>query len=157
MSNGIVAGSRIAMSYVNARIDFNANGGTLTGGNNPIYVGYNQANLYSSRTALTAGTLPIASKTGYIFSGWYTAATGGTQVIDANGNIVPSVSDWTNSSGQWIRGSTANTSTLYAQYADVWAENLSYSNTNTGLTDANGNPCTDAQCALDAISRMIGN
>ena len=158
MSDGIEASSRIAMYYVNARIDLNANGGTLTGGNNPIYVGYNQANLYSSRTALTAGTLPTASKTGYIFLGWYTAATGGTQVIDANGNIVPSVSGWTNSSGQWIRGSTsntANTTVLYAQYADVWAEHLEYDNTASGLTDTNGNPCTDAQCAIDALTRMV--
>ena len=48
---------------------FNGNGGTISG-NSSKTVTYNA----------TYGTLPTASRTGYTFTGWYTATSGGTQV-----------------------------------------------------------------------------
>ena len=42
------------------------------------------------------GTIPTTTKAGYTFKGWYTAASGGTQVIDASGVVQASVSGWTN-------------------------------------------------------------
>jgi len=48
---------------------FNATGGTISGSSS------------ITKTYLSAvGTLPTASKTGYTFSGWYTATSGGTQI-----------------------------------------------------------------------------
>ena len=55
----------------------------------------------------------MATKGGYSFTGWYTAATDGTLVIDSNGDIQSSVSNWTDSSGNWTL--TAN-ATLHAQF-----------------------------------------
>ena len=53
-----------------ANITFNANGGTVSANNAEIYtVGISKIS-----------TLPGASKSGYVFNGWYTAASGGTQV-----------------------------------------------------------------------------
>lgn len=47
---------------------YNANGGTVTPGYKSVLVGE------------TYGTLPTPRRTGYDFAGWYTAASGGTQV-----------------------------------------------------------------------------
>ena len=52
---------------VNYTITFNANGGT---GGTTVNLDYNS----------TLGTLPTMTRTGYTFAGWYTAASGGTQV-----------------------------------------------------------------------------
>ena len=142
------------IALYNARIDFNLNGGTISNsGTNPIYVRKNNTAVYTGRTNSTAATIPIVEKTGYVFNGWWTAASGGTMVIDKNGVVQASVSEWTDANKNWLRTSTsntANTNPLYAQYIEVWAENLSYDNTNSpGLN------CTDVQCALDAIKNIL--
>lgn len=49
------------------------------------------------------GTLPVATRTGYTFDGWYTSATGGTQITEATSVI------------------SATTHTLYAQWTEVEA------------------------------------
>ena len=59
-------------------VTFNPNGGTVT----PTSKIYN--------TGSTYGTLPTAARTGYTFAGWYTAASGGTQVTSSStvtGNV----------------------------------------------------------------------
>ncbi|MBR2641301.1 InlB B-repeat-containing protein [Candidatus Saccharibacteria bacterium] len=107
------------MSLVNSRIDFSAGTGGTLSGTSPVYVAYNGTNSYSTRTGTTARAIPTATKTGYTFNGWYTAATGGSQVVDASGNRKASVSSWTNASSQWVRTTTndnATNNTLYAQY-----------------------------------------
>ena len=50
------------------RITFNPNGGSVSPTTRAVTVG------------LTVGTLPIPVRTGFTFAGWYTAATGGTQM-----------------------------------------------------------------------------
>lgn len=54
-----------------------------------------------------------ATKTGYHLNGYYTLATGGSKVINADGSLVSSLSGWT-SSGKWVKNAT--TATLYAQW-----------------------------------------
>ena len=56
---------------------------------------------------------PIATKSNYTMNGWWTAATGGTKVIDENGNTLANVSDYTDENGAWIR---TTATTLYAQW-----------------------------------------
>ena len=114
------AANRTRLILVNSRIDFDANGGTLSG-TSPIYVIYQSNASYSSRTGSTARAIPTATPTSSLsFDGWYTSATDGTKVVNADGTIVSSVSGWTDSSGRWIRTSTASaasaSNTLYAHY-----------------------------------------
>ncbi len=62
----------------------------------------------------TGATLGKTSdKSSYTFDGWYTAASGGSKVINANGTLVSNVSGYTNSSGKWSKTSGA---TLYAHW-----------------------------------------
>ena len=120
-STGTTVANRTTMTLVNSRINFDAttNGGTLSG-TTPIYVAYNMSNVYTGRTNATAGSLPSATPpSGKVFDGWYTAASGGNKVINADGTVVASVASWTNASKQWTRTSTSTSATaniLYAQY-----------------------------------------
>ena len=120
-SDIIQATTTTTMSFVNARLYFDAttNGGTLSGSAN-LYVPYGQAKIYTSRTGTTNGTVPTATKSGKTFTGWWTAASGGSKVIDASGVVQASVSSWTNGSKQWLRTSNKNNDTankLYAQFS----------------------------------------
>jgi len=60
---------------------------------------------------------------------------------------------WTNGGQVTTDLTTSNgvTVNIYAQWKDVWAENLAYDNTNTGVN------CTDAQCMLDYLSLITRN
>ena len=58
-------------------VTFNPNGGTLTG-NSSYPIRYESADYWD-----ISGAIPIRS--GYKFLGWYTTASGGTQVYDAGG------------------------------------------------------------------------
>ncbi len=53
------------------KVTFDGNSGSASSGSKTVY--------YTA----TYGTLPTATRTGYTFTGWYTAKTGGTQVTDA--------------------------------------------------------------------------
>ena len=102
-------------------ITFNANGGTGTMSNQVIPM--------NTSATIKANTF---TKSGETFIGWNTQANGqGTAYLDEE-EITP----------------TGNM-TLYAQWQEVWAVNLSYSNENTFI------PCADAQCALDYIAGMV--
>lgn len=113
--------STTTMSLVNSRINFDAttNGGTISG-SATLYVPYGMTNIYTGKTNSTAGTIPTATKSGATFTGWWTAASGGTLVIDPSKVVQASVSSWTNASKQWIRTSTstsASANKLYAQFS----------------------------------------
>ena len=93
-------------------ITLNSNGGT--GSTESVEIDYGQtppntagSNYYFSITNPT--------KPGYTFLGWYTAADGGSEVIDKDGCFLAPVADYTsNSAGNiWIRPSDA---TLYAHW-----------------------------------------
>lgn len=135
----------------NVAITFNANTGTLSG-TSPLYTRSGVNVFYTGLTNTTAGTLPTATKVGYFFAGWYTAATGGSLVINNSGVVQSSVTGWTDSNGNFILTSNDD---LYAQFYEVWAVNLSYDNTNSPGIDCTGSNAT-AQCALDSIASMLG-
>ena len=102
-------------------ITFNANGGS--GSMSPQQVTSGVA------TTLTTNTF---TRSGYAFVGWNTQDDGsGTSYTDGGSITISS-----------------NT-TLYAQWQQVWAENLQYSNTNTGVN------CSDAQCMIDKIKELL--
>jgi uncharacterized repeat protein (TIGR02543 family)/prepilin-type N-terminal cleavage/methylation domain-containing protein len=62
-----------------------------------------------------AATLSKTSiKSTWTFDGWFTAASGGSKVIDSSGNLVANVANYTDAKGNWIKPSTA---TLYAQWS----------------------------------------
>ena len=73
-----------------------------------------------------ASAMPIASRTGYTCGGWYTAASGGTKVANADGSFIASVSGYTDANKKWVR---AAATTLYAHWT---------ANHYTITADANG-------------------
>ena len=103
----------------------NGNGGTLSD-SSARYMGYGTADIYAGAFNNNIASLPTATKAGYTFSGWYTAATGGSQVYNSSLELQPSVSNYTNASSQWI--ATGN-ETLYAHWT---------ANTNTLTLNKNG-------------------
>lgn len=76
------------------------------------------ATAYYNATSLSSVTHTKAA-TGYKLSGYYTAATSGTKVLNADGSFASAnVTDWI-SSGKWI--CVASTRTLFAQYESAGA------------------------------------
>ncbi len=76
----------------------------------------------------------VTTRSGYIFDGWYTAASGGTKIFNSDGTLVPSTSGYSDSLGRWIKYD-ANI-TLYAH----WSSNnytVTYNN-NLGQMDVWG-------------------
>lgn len=74
---------------------------------------------YDSNENLTgtpAITKPV--KTDYLFSGYYeNADAGGKKIIDEDGNVIASVSGYTNASKQWIKASSP---TLHAYWRPIY-------------------------------------
>ncbi|MDR1589749.1 MAG: S-layer homology domain-containing protein, partial [Oscillospiraceae bacterium] len=68
--------------------------------------------------ALPAFTAP--TRTGCTLEGYYTAATGGTKIIDASGSLIAGVSGYTDVGGMWTKDGDV---TLYAH----WTYNLTAS------------------------------
>lgn len=74
-------------------------------------------------------------KTGYTLSGWYTATTGGTKVLNANGSVAATaVTDYITDS-KW--SNTSSTLTLYAQWT---ADEYSISINANGGTGGSASP-----------------
>ena len=85
-------------------VTINANGGT--GGAGSVTATYD--------AALSGFTAP--TKSGESLTGYYTAASDGTKVINADGTLVASVSGYTDANGKWTKDDAA---TLYAQWGAV--------------------------------------
>ena len=96
-------------------LTLNANGGSVSKSSFKVWAGikdnYDLSNYLPTRS-------------GYIFQGWYTAASGGTQVYNANGVCTNEGSYWKNNT--YVRGANA---TLYAHWiADtVFASSITLS------------------------------
>ena len=96
-------------------LTLNPNGGKLSGAN----FGSKDGTTQTASVKVTYGkssyaNLGRAERSGYTFTGWWTAANGGTRVFDSNGNWIAG-SYW-NSSKQWIyRGDVY----LYAQWREI--------------------------------------
>lgn len=102
-------------------------------GNNSSYTtsatGFTATSQVSYNNTLAYYT-PIPIRSGYTFAGWY--SSNGTQVADANGNLVANASGYTDSSRRWIR---ASDTTLYAHWT-IKTYSISY---NYGGGSASGN------------------
>ncbi|MBQ6477088.1 MAG: InlB B-repeat-containing protein [Bacilli bacterium] len=100
----------------NATLTFNANAGT---GGGTVYTRYGSEVVYSGIRNSDETSIPSVSKTGYTLNGWYTAESGGSKVLNANGSFAsPIVSGYTidSETGEIIWATTADR-TLYAQYS----------------------------------------
>ncbi|MBR7042363.1 MAG: hypothetical protein IKI04_02560, partial [Bacilli bacterium] len=101
------------MTINNATLTFDAttNGGT---GGGTVYTKTGATGVYTGIRNETAGTIPTAvPATGYELNGWYTLATGGDKVLNADGTFTgTAVSEYTTASA-WA---TTTNKTLYAQY-----------------------------------------
>lgn len=73
----------ITVTLSRPAITFNASGGTVNG-TTPLYPEYGTKDFYSAATAGTKQSIPTADKTGYIFAGWYSQGTGGTQYTEVS-------------------------------------------------------------------------
>ena len=154
--------SDTAMSLVNARIYFDTNGGQIYAQSNPyspnnLYVRYGKTNFYLTRTATVVGGIPYVIRDytysdswDYTFNGWYTAPSGGTQVIAASGVVQANVSGWTNASKQWIRTATGDDNTsnvLYAHWTLTYNPPQQSSGCQTHFwADSNGNSGVKEVC-----------
>ena len=138
-SSGTTVANRTTMSLINSRVQLNAGDGTLSG-TAYFYVAYGKANKYSSRTATTAYTLPtVTPPEDYVLDGWYTAAEGGSKVMNADFSLTgTAVSGWSNASSVWVKTGTSDSSTstanlLYAHYTfnGTYIQNLPSSSCTT--------------------------
>ncbi len=110
-SGTITANTTITITMVRNtyKLTLDVNGGTKSSGDSsPYTMTYGTGNYNDISWGLP-------TKTGYTFTGWYTAASGGTQVYNASGKCTKE-GTYFNNSGIWIY--TANV-TLYAQYTPV--------------------------------------
>ena len=92
-------------------VTFNPNYTTGSGQyQNPV-PGFSRTMTYGS-TSNNNVTISGYTRTGYTFQGWYTSASGGTKVYNANGSYVANTSYWS-SSGTWKYDGTT---TFYAHW-----------------------------------------
>ena len=96
-------------------------------------------------TTLSTNPLVNPAKSGYTFTGYWTAASGGVKVIDTDGTLVASVSGYTKSGNKkWDYDDP--TLTLYAQYTEKL----------TTVT-INVSPASSGTLTLDAAAFTPGN
>ena len=97
-------------------LKFDSNGGVFSGANFGSMNGKSgvaQVSVSCGKGSYGSGMR--ATKSGYTFQGWWTAATGGSMQYDANGKFVPGSTCWT-SDGKWKHHGNA---ILYARWAAV--------------------------------------
>ena len=82
-------------------ITLNANGGASNGSATATY------------NSSTITNLTHPTRTDYRCNGYYTAASGGTLVLNIDGTLAKNVSGYTDANGNWTKGDNA---TLYAQW-----------------------------------------
>lgn len=110
-----------------AWLHYNGNGGTPTG--NAGVAGNRNQVAYGSGSYWTGSS---ATRTGYTFDGYWTAASGGTQVFGANGNCTNGTGYWWNNQWVWT-GRSGSTIELYAHWK------LADYSLNINVIDGDGN------------------
>lgn len=96
--------------------NYEPNAYTITLDDNGSYQGDGSATATYDSGTLT--DFNHASRTGWSPSGYYTGASTGSMVIDAGGNLVANVTDYTDASGNWTRASNTK---LYARWIQAYA------------------------------------
>lgn len=91
-------------------ITLNVNGGASNGSATATY----------NSNSVTNATYPTREY--YECNGYYTAASGGTLVLNTNGTLAKGVSGYTDANGKWTKDGTA---TLYAQWSPI-SFNINY-------------------------------
>lgn len=110
-------------------LTFNPNGGTLPNPGTNLYSSTNKAN--SVTVIFSTGNYwsmvnDIPTRTGYDFKGWYTAASGGTQVYGSDGKCITGTTWWDDNRKWKYNGNL----TVYAQWT-AYTYTVSY-NANGG-------------------------
>ncbi len=105
-------------------LTFNDNGGA--GGPGSVTVWDGVSDFSYGEGNYTSVTVPYRNN--YIFEGYYTAASGGTQVYNASGSCTNEGAYW--SGGAYVRGASA---TLYAHWRPSLAQSVSVSPKNVTL------------------------
>ena len=100
----------------NSSVTFNPNGGCLYGGN----FGSADGTLDPATISIAFGSGSSnsgmrATRSGYMFMGWWTATSGGSQIYDASGRYKPNSRCWT-SDGRWQHYGNA---VLYARWLPI--------------------------------------
>ena len=106
-------------------VNLDRNGGTAGATSFTVPFGSNVMTGYSNPT-----------RAGHTFNGYWTAATGGSQVISPAGALVANVPNFTNASRQWIR--TATPTTLHAR----WTQNALTAPQNVAIINPTSNSVT---------------
>ncbi|MBQ9338799.1 MAG: InlB B-repeat-containing protein [Paludibacteraceae bacterium] len=117
--------NKISLTCAAPTITLNDEGGSGGSGTQNTYYGESSVNV------------SIPTKTGYNFAGYYTAASGGTQIINASGAWLASKSGYTSSATKWEVRADAE---LHAQWTEktynvtVASNNYSYGTIMSGQT-----------------------
>jgi len=69
---------------------------------------------------MSSHTATMPTRAGSAFIGYFTAAVGGTRIIDANGNLITNIAGYTSATG-WTRETAT---TLYAQWTGAFTVTL---------------------------------
>ncbi|MBQ6477080.1 MAG: InlB B-repeat-containing protein [Bacilli bacterium] len=114
-TNSYYSGSTTVNFYINnATLTFNANGGS---GGGTVYTKTGSTGVYTGIRNTTVGSIPtVTPPSQKQLEGWYTASSGGTKVLNADGSFTgTAVSGYTTTSA-WA---TTTNQTLYAQYENT--------------------------------------
>ena len=109
---------------------------------------YAQSNGIRNNSATFDGTIPTASKTGYVFNGWYSGTSGGTKVLNANGSFTGSVVTNYTTASAWdvTANQTLHAECSAAQYNISYTLNGgSHTSCATGANPATGTYDTDVR------------
>ncbi len=133
----LTSGTTLYAKWTTSSITLNKNNSNVGSTNGSIVFTYNK----TGHVSYTAATNTDDS---YVLKGYYTATSGGTQVIDQNGTLVENVVvdevTYTDASGKWV---FEGTPTLYAQWKQTYS--VSYdANYPANATSTGGSAPTDA-------------
>lgn len=104
----------VNVSLIQRRLKFNGNEGTVNGNTYKYgYAKYGTSSLKTGYITTTDLNPYTAVREGYTFDGWWTAATGGSQVYDANLNLTSATISGYTSGGKLVLTANKN---LYAHW-----------------------------------------
>ena len=149
-SDGTVTSSQVSsltsadaeLTINNAKLTFNANTGT---GGGTVYSKTGANVVYNGIRSTSTTSIPTATKTGYSLTGWYTATSGGTKVLNADGSFTGTAV--TNYTGTNSWAMTADR-TLYAQW-EVNEYTITYDYNNTYWVSAGSGVFGDTDYYID--------
>jgi len=122
------------VTYRNATVTFDANGGSYSG-TSPVYTRKGQTKVYTSALGTTESSIVVPTKTGHDFKGWYTAASNGSLVLTSSNAISSTNVAGYIASSKW---NLTENKTLYASFSPH-TYTITYE-TNGGTLPSTGTP-----------------